>query len=60
MNMIITDAFSKDDFLKGKEVKNPDFIPTIGSRVFMGYTPASLVKDVIYDYEHGLIIVQCE
>ena len=61
MLMVVTDVFTENDIdSKAVKIENPAYVPTVGSRVFLGYTPAPLVKDVLYDYTHQMIIVKCE
>jgi hypothetical protein len=59
MMMIVVDIFTKDDESKWKKIENPRYIPTIGSKVFLGYAPPPTVEDVVYDYDHNMIIVKC-
>lgn len=42
---------------KNRVVNNPKYVPHIGERVYLGFKPSSIVKDVVYDYEHGIIVV---
>lgn len=59
MTMFIYDCITKSDESKWKKIENPSFIPTVGSRVFMGYTPAPKVIEVVYDYDHDYVAVEC-
>jgi len=60
MTMFVYDCFTKEDQSKWKMIENPQFIPTVGSRVLMGYAPAPRVKEVVYDCEHDYVAVECE
>ena len=65
MTMVLADSFySVEDILENTDLEfcskrvifDPKYIPTIGSRVALGYNPASTVEEVIYDYEHDYIL----
>lgn len=69
MTMILLDVYYDDidvllslpidsDTRKARVIENPSYIPHIGEKVFMGYTPATEVIDVIYDYTHNVIVVK--
>ena len=65
MQMFLCDSFynfeNSDVYTmasKNRVVNNPKYIPNIGEKVFLGYSLASVVKDVCYDYEHNIIVVQ--
>lgn len=69
MTMVLADSFyTVEDILentdlefRAKRIKyDPKYVPTIGSRVSLGYSLASTVEDVVYDYEHDYIFVICK
>ena len=69
MTIVLADSFySVEDILentdlefRSKRIKyNPMYVPTIGSRVSLGYTPAPIVQELVYDYEHDYIFVICK
>lgn len=49
----------KDIFDHVKVIKNPKYIPRINERVYMGYMPAPIVTNIVYNYEGQIIIVDC-
>jgi len=55
MDMYVKSTFDKFD----KEIKDVQVIPHIGSRINLGFSPAPIVKEVIFDYERNLVIVDC-
>ncbi len=67
--MVLADSFyTVEDILentdlefRAKRIKyDPKYVTTIGSKVALGYSLASTVEDVVYDYEHEYIFVICK
>jgi hypothetical protein len=62
--MFISDKFTGDeDVNKMKKIERPNFIPMIGSQVYMGYKPLPIVKNIfIYYHEDDdtTIFVKCD
>jgi len=67
--MVLADSFyTIEDILESTDLEfrakriifEPKYVPSIGSRVVLGYNPASTVEEVIYDYEHDYIFVICK
>lgn len=44
---------------KGRVIENPAYVPSKGDRINLGYVPGATVKEVCYDYAHGIILVLC-
>lgn len=63
MTMHIIDDFYKDfnqlENIKGRIIVDPKYVPHKGDRIFLGYAPASIVNDVVFDFEHNMIIINC-
>jgi hypothetical protein len=65
MTMFLLDTWYKDlesivtNNKNERIIADPKYIPRKGDRVFMGYAPAPLVDEVVFDYERGFITVKC-
>ena len=44
---------------KNRVIKDPKYVPTKGDFIFLGYNPCQEVRQVVYDYEHNMIVVIC-
>jgi len=69
MTMVMADTFyTVEDILentdlefRAKRIKHdPKYVPSIGSRVSLGYNPVPTVQEIVYDYEHDYIFVICK
>ena len=50
-------VITHDEFDKQITIPDPKFIPRIGERVAVFYSPPPIVKDVIYDYDNKRVLV---
>lgn len=55
--MYLVDTYHRDVPQEGKIINDPDYIPHIGERVNMGYSPHPTVNAVTYSYEEKVICV---
>jgi hypothetical protein len=49
----------KDNHNNTKIIQEPQFVPRVGDRIYMGYDPAPEVYDVVVDYDRSIIAVTC-
>ena len=42
---------------KTSEITDPKFIPRIGERIMMGFYPAPIVREVLYDFDEDVVTV---
>jgi len=45
---------------KMEEIDNPKFVPRVGERVVIWYSPTPTVQAVVYDYSENKVIIVVE
>lgn len=53
MDLIFKDNITNET----KSIKNTSIIPRIGERIFLGYTPAPKITDVIYAFDENIVTI---